>query len=101
MKLIFRTVEKEPQQQFFPNRATVERILLDQMNVGVREISRLISRLRHRQLGVLVTTSAIARRSRRLARAKAPSCDRSQRDDALERFLRYHMRRRHSRCQAA
>jgi hypothetical protein len=96
MKLIFRTVEKEPQQQFFPNRATVERILLDQMNVGVREISRL----RHRQFGILVTTSAIARRSRRLARAKGPSCDRSQRDDALERFLRYHMRRRHSRCQA-
>jgi Restriction endonuclease AspBHI N-terminal/Restriction endonuclease len=29
--------------------------------VGVREISRLISRLRHRQFGVLVTTSAIAR----------------------------------------
>ena len=29
--------------------------------VGVGEISRLISRLRHRQFGVLVTTSAIAR----------------------------------------
>ena len=29
--------------------------------VGVRHISRLISRLRHRQFGVLVTTSAIAR----------------------------------------
>jgi Restriction endonuclease AspBHI N-terminal/Restriction endonuclease len=29
--------------------------------VGVREISRLISRLRHRQFGVLVTTSAIGR----------------------------------------
>lgn len=29
--------------------------------VGVKEISRLISRLRHRQFGVLVTTSAIAR----------------------------------------
>jgi hypothetical protein len=29
--------------------------------VGVREISRLISRLRHRQFGVLVTTSAVAR----------------------------------------
>ena len=29
--------------------------------MGVCEISRLISRLRHRQFGVLVTTSAIAR----------------------------------------
>jgi hypothetical protein len=29
--------------------------------VGVKEISRLISRLRHRQFGVLVTTPAIAR----------------------------------------
>jgi ABC-type lipopolysaccharide export system ATPase subunit len=29
--------------------------------VGVREISRLISRLRHRQFGILVTTSVIAR----------------------------------------
>lgn len=31
--------------------------------VGVREISRLISRLRHRQFGVLVTTSVIARQA--------------------------------------
>jgi hypothetical protein len=31
--------------------------------VGVREISRLISRLRHRQFGVLVTTSAVARQA--------------------------------------
>lgn len=31
--------------------------------VGVREVSRLISRLRHRQFGVLVTTSAIARQA--------------------------------------
>jgi hypothetical protein len=29
--------------------------------VSVREISRLISRLRHRQFGVLITTSAIGR----------------------------------------
>jgi hypothetical protein len=33
----------------------------DANTLGVREISRLISRLRHRQFGVLVTTSAIAR----------------------------------------
>lgn len=31
--------------------------------VGVREISRLISRLRHRQFGILVTTSALARQA--------------------------------------
>jgi hypothetical protein len=31
--------------------------------VGVREVSRLISRLRHRQFGVLVTTSIIARQA--------------------------------------
>jgi hypothetical protein len=31
--------------------------------VGVREASRLISRLRHRQFGVLVTTSVIARQA--------------------------------------
>ncbi len=31
--------------------------------VGVREVSRLISRIRHRQFGVLVTTSAIARQA--------------------------------------
>lgn len=31
--------------------------------VGVREVARLISRLRHRQFGVLVTTSVIARQA--------------------------------------
>lgn len=31
--------------------------------VGVREVSRLISRLRHRQFGILVTTSAIAKQA--------------------------------------
>lgn len=31
--------------------------------VGVRETSRLISRLRHRQFGILVTTSAVARQA--------------------------------------
>lgn len=31
--------------------------------VGVREVSRLISRIRHRQFGVLVTTSTIARQA--------------------------------------
>jgi Restriction endonuclease AspBHI N-terminal/Restriction endonuclease len=31
--------------------------------VGVREVSRLISRLRHRQFGVLVTTSVVARQA--------------------------------------
>jgi hypothetical protein len=31
--------------------------------VGVREVSRLISRIRHRQFGVLVTTSLIARQA--------------------------------------
>jgi len=31
--------------------------------VGVKEVSRLISRLRHRQFGVLVTTSAIAQQA--------------------------------------
>jgi hypothetical protein len=31
--------------------------------VGVKEISRLISRIRHRQFGVLVTTSVIARQA--------------------------------------
>lgn len=31
--------------------------------VGVKEVSRLISRLRHRQFGVLVTTSAIAKQA--------------------------------------
>ena len=31
--------------------------------VGVKEVARLISRLRHRQFGVLVTTSAVARQA--------------------------------------
>mgnify|MGYP006296398215 CR=1 FL=1 len=31
--------------------------------VGVKEVSRLISRLKHRQFGVLVTTSAVARQA--------------------------------------
>ena len=31
--------------------------------VGVRDVSRLISRIRHRQFGVLVTTSVIARQA--------------------------------------
>jgi len=31
--------------------------------VGVRDVSRLISRLRHRQFGVLVTTSMVARQA--------------------------------------
>lgn len=31
--------------------------------VGVKEVSRLISRIRHRQFGVLVTTSAVARQA--------------------------------------
>ncbi|QIG49472.1 restriction endonuclease [Nordella sp. HKS 07] len=31
--------------------------------VGIREVSRLISRIRHRQFGVLVTTSVIARQA--------------------------------------
>lgn len=31
--------------------------------VGVREVSRLVSRIRHRQFGVLVTTSVIARQA--------------------------------------
>ena len=31
--------------------------------VGVKEVSRLIARLRHRQFGVLVTTSVIARQA--------------------------------------
>ena len=31
--------------------------------MGVREVSRLISRLRHRQFGVMVTTSVIARQA--------------------------------------
>ena len=31
--------------------------------VGVKEVSRLISRIRHRQFGVLVTTSLIARQA--------------------------------------
>lgn len=31
--------------------------------VGVKEVSRLISRIRHRQFGVLVTTSAIGRQA--------------------------------------
>jgi len=31
--------------------------------IGVREVSRLISRLRHRQFGVLVTTSVVARQA--------------------------------------
>lgn len=34
-----------------------------QNTVGVRELSRLISRIRHRQFGVLVTTSGIARQA--------------------------------------
>jgi hypothetical protein len=32
-------------------------------NVGVKEVSRLISRIRHRQFGVLVTTSTIGRQA--------------------------------------
>jgi hypothetical protein len=32
-------------------------------NVGVKEVSRLISRLRHRQFGVLVTTSVVGRQA--------------------------------------
>lgn len=32
-------------------------------SVGVKEVSRLISRIRHRQFGVLVTTSVIARQA--------------------------------------
>ena len=32
-------------------------------SVGVREVSRLISRIRHRQFGVLVTTSTVARQA--------------------------------------
>jgi hypothetical protein len=32
-------------------------------SVGVREVSRLISRIRHRQFGVLVTTSVVARQA--------------------------------------
>lgn len=35
-------------------------MLLNQNGVGVKEVSRLISRLRHRQFGVLVTTSYVA-----------------------------------------
>ena len=31
--------------------------------VGVREVSRLISRIKHRQFGVLVTTSVVARQA--------------------------------------
>ena len=31
--------------------------------VGVKETSRLISRIRHRQFGVLVTTSAVSRQA--------------------------------------
>ena len=31
--------------------------------IGVREVSRLISRIRHRQFGVLVTTSVVARQA--------------------------------------
>jgi hypothetical protein len=31
--------------------------------VGVKEVSRLISRIRHRQFGVLVTTSVVARQA--------------------------------------
>ena len=31
--------------------------------VGVREVARLISRIRHRQFGVLVTTSWVARQA--------------------------------------
>ena len=32
-------------------------------SVGVKEVSRLISRIRHRQFGVLVTTSTVARQA--------------------------------------
>jgi Restriction endonuclease len=32
-------------------------------NVGVKEVSRLISHIRHRQFGVLVTTSTIGRQA--------------------------------------
>ncbi|HDR8994577.1 TPA: restriction endonuclease, partial [Burkholderia vietnamiensis] len=32
-------------------------------SVGVKEVSRLISRIRHRQFGVLVTTSVVARQA--------------------------------------
>jgi hypothetical protein len=35
----------------------------DAVTVGVKEISRLISRIRHRQFGVLVTTSAVSRQA--------------------------------------
>ena len=31
--------------------------------MGVREVSRLISRIRHREFGVLITTSVIAQRA--------------------------------------
>lgn len=32
-------------------------------SVGVREVSRLISRIQHRQFGVLVTTSVVGRQA--------------------------------------
>ena len=32
-------------------------------SVGVKDVSRLISRIRHRQFGVLVTTSVVARQA--------------------------------------
>jgi Restriction endonuclease len=37
--------------------------------VGVRDVARLISRLRHRQFGVLVTTSYVARQAYQEVRA--------------------------------
>jgi len=36
---------------------------LDAHSVGVKEVARLISRIRHRQFGVLVTTSVVARQA--------------------------------------
>jgi hypothetical protein len=36
---------------------------LNTTSVGVREVSRLISRIRHRQFGILVTTSVVARQA--------------------------------------
>ena len=50
----------------FSLEAKCYRPLLNDQNansVGVKEVSRLISRIRHRQFGVLVTTSVIARQA--------------------------------------
>ncbi len=41
----------------------------DGSGVGVKDVSRLISRLRHRQFGVLVTTSYVARQAYQEVRA--------------------------------